>query len=360
MARKTLTRRQALIGAAGTAAFVAAKPAIAQGLRFDGVTLRVATFGGGWEKALHDFFGNEIEKLGGKVEYLPSPPRDALARLIAARGREAPFDLCEMADNNWIDFVEGGFVQKINLDNIPNRKELASYQFDEWKVASWYTQEGILYNKPKLAENGIPVPTRYKDLLHPKLAGKISLIDISQAGAVQFVVGASYDDGGSEKNIEPGINLLKQIKAHKYWKLGAESLAQMGAEDAWVATMHAGFAVQSRRNNKDYGFVHPIAGKHRGISKEGWLGIVKGSKNARAAEFFINGYVGAAAQENLAKRRGVVPINPIARERLGADPLLKEIFLLGRAEVDNMLRVDFKALDQTRLNDMWTRAVAAR
>ncbi len=360
MARKQITRRQALIGAAGTAAFVAAKPAIAQGLRFDGVTLRVATFGGGWEKALHDFFGNEIEKLGGKVEYLPSPPRDALARLIAARGRDAPFDVCEMADNNWIDFVEGGFVQKINLDNIPNKSELASYQFDEWKVASWYTQEGLIYNKAKLQEAGIAVPARYRDLLNPKLAGKISLIDISQAGAVQFIVGASYDEGGSEKNITPGIELLKQLKIHKFWKLGAESLTQMEAGDAWISTMHAGFAVQSRRNKKEYGFVHPTAGKHKGISKEGWLGIVKGSKNARAAEFFINGYVGANAQENLAKRRGVVPINPIARERLGADPLLKEIFLLGRADVDNMLRVDFKALDQSKLNDLWTRAAAAR
>jgi hypothetical protein len=77
-------------------------PAAAQQPRFDGVTLRVATFGGGWQTAVHDFMGIEVEKRGGKVEYIPSPPRESLAKLIAARGREAPFDVVEMADNTWV------------------------------------------------------------------------------------------------------------------------------------------------------------------------------------------------------------------------------------------------------------------
>jgi putative spermidine/putrescine transport system substrate-binding protein len=356
---KLVSRRDVLAGGAGLAALpLVGAPALAQSPRFDGVTLRIATFGGGWEKALHDFIGIELEKRGGKDEYLPSPPRESLAKLIAARGREAPFDVLEMADNTWVDTFEGGFLQKINLANIPNKKELEPHQYDENKVASWNTQEGLLYNIDKFKENGIPVPERYSDLTHPKLAGRISMIDISQAGSTQFLVGASLDAGGSETNLEPGLKLLKQLKIHKFWKLGAEALTQMQAGDSWVAAMHAGFAVQTRRNGLNYGFVHPKVGAKRGMLKEGWLGIVKGSKNAAAAEFFFNAYIDAEAQEKLALRRGIVPVNPNARANLGKDPILKSVFLLAREDVNNMVRVDFTKLDLAAMNDKWTRAVA--
>src|SRR4051794_18716641 len=91
-----------LLGILALAGALAIGPARADEPRFDGVVLRVATFGGGWDKAVHEFIGVELEKRGGKVEYVLAPPRDALARLIAARGRQIPFDVVEMADNTWV------------------------------------------------------------------------------------------------------------------------------------------------------------------------------------------------------------------------------------------------------------------
>lgn len=336
---------------------LAGAPAAAQEPRFDGVTLRFATFGGGWEKAIHDFIGIELEKRGGKVEYIAAPPRDALARLIAARGREAPFDVLEMADNTWVDTFEGKFLQKIDLSKLTNKKDLEPYQYNEWRVASWTTQEGLIYNVDKFKEAGIKVPERYSDLLDAKLVGKVLIIDISQAGAPHFLVGASTDAGGGDAKIEPGLDLLKKINPRGFWKLGAESLTQMQAGDVVISTMHAGFAIQARRNNLNYGFIHPKVGSKRGILKEGWLGVVRGTKVTAAAEFFLNAYIEAEAQEKLALRRGVVPVNNVARKNLEKDPLLKEILLLDVKDVNNMLRLDWEALDPN-LNEKWTRATA--
>src|SRR6185437_10013913 len=52
----------ALVFSAATA-FAADEP------RFDGVTLRVATYGGPWKDGLTELIGKEMEKLGAKVEF---------------------------------------------------------------------------------------------------------------------------------------------------------------------------------------------------------------------------------------------------------------------------------------------------
>jgi spermidine/putrescine-binding protein len=355
----TTTRRRLLgAGAAGAGLTLIGTGPRAQDLRFDGVTLRFATFGGGWEQAIQDFIGVEFEKRGGKMQYVLAPPRDSLARLIAARGRDIPFDVVEMGDTTWVDTKEGGFIEPIDLANIPNTKDLLPGQFDEFKVGSWMTQEGIIYDVDKLKEQGVNVPTRYRDLLDPKLANKISMIDVTQVGSVQFIVGAAIDEGGSVDKLDKGFDLLKQLKVARFWKLGAESLATMQAGDAWVSTMHAGFAIQQRRNNRNYGFVHPVCGRNRGILKEGFLGVVKGTKVKRAAEFFINAYIDAQAQEKLALRRGIVPVNKHARAELKKDPLLAEMLLLDDKDVENMVRVDFSKVDIVQFTDRWTRSIA--
>jgi len=348
--------RRALGLAAIAAAVGLTLPAAAQE-RFDGVTVRVATFGGGWDRAVHKYAGVEFEKLGGKVEYVTAPPRDNLAKLIAAKGRAAPFDVVEMADVTWVDTYDGGFLQKIDLTKVPNTKYLLKSQFDEWKVASWVTQEGIVYNAEKFQEAGIPAPTRYTDLLNPKLKGKVVVIDISQAGAAQLIMGAATDAGGNEKNYDMALKMVSDINPLQFWKVGAQAVTLIKAGDAWASTMHAGFAIQLRNAGVPVKFAHPIAGTHKGLLKQGYLGVVKGSPVPRAAEFFINAYISTYTQYNLAKERGVVPVNSEASEQLAAEPLLAEMFLLKKEDVGNMLQVDFQKFDITEATDKWSRVV---
>jgi putative spermidine/putrescine transport system substrate-binding protein len=306
---------------------------------------------------VHEFIGVEVEKRGGKVEYVLAPPREALAQLIAARGRQIPFDVVEMSDNTWVDTVEGKFLQPIDLTKIDNKKDLESFQYDAMKVASWNTQEGMIYDTERLKLAGIEPPRRYSDLADPRLAGKVLMIDVSQAGSVHFLVGAARDAGGSEANLAPGLDLLSRIKARSYWKLGAEAMTLLETGEAWVATMHAGFAIQGKRKGMPVAFVHPAVGANVGILKEGWLGVVRGTKVAAAAEYFINAYIDPVAQEKLALRRGVVPVNKVARRALIEDPVLKDTLLLSDAEVRNMMRIDWQKLDPD-FSEKWSRAVA--
>lgn len=337
------------------AAAIFAMPAAAQDKRFEGVVLRVATFGGGYDKVLHETAGARLEQLGAKVEYVTGPPRDSLAKLIAAKGRAAPFDVIEM-DNTWVDAKEAGFLERINLDNIPNKKHLQSNEFDEWKVASWITQEGIAYNVEKFKELGIPAPERYADLLHPKLAGRLCPIDITVSGSVQMIIAAAIDAGGSLADHDAGFEWLRKANALKFWKVGAEAITLLKTGDVYATMMHSGHTYQAKLQGIPVAFVHPRAGSMRGVLKEGWLGVVKGSKSTAAAEIFIDAYIDESTQMNLARKRGTVPVNGLVRAKLDTDPELKAIFDL--ADVNNMVRVDFSKLDMPSFSRKWQRAVA--
>ncbi|MGQ0664393.1 MAG: ABC transporter substrate-binding protein [Pseudomonadota bacterium] len=356
MLRRILARSAAVLAVVA----LTAAAAEAQEKRFDGVTVRFATFGGGWDKAVHDFAGVQVERLGAKIVYFASLPPDTLAKLIAARGREMPFDVIEMSAITRDDTMEGKFLQKINLANIPNTKELFPGTFDEWKVPSWVVQEGIVYNADKFKELGLPKPEKYSDLLHPKLTGRVSILDVGITGAIHMIAGMAVEQGSRPEDYVTGLKMLSQVKAYKFWQVGAQVMTGFTSGDVWAATMHAGFAIQGARDNMPLEMAHPRVGRYVGILNEGWLGIVAGTnpKVAEAAEAFINAYVSAEAQEGLARRRGIVPVNKVALGKLGDDPILKRMLILGEADVPKMLRTDLSKIDRADFVAKWNRAVA--
>jgi putative spermidine/putrescine transport system substrate-binding protein len=359
-------RRQigwALFGLLGlTAVLALAGPLQAQEPRFDGITLRVATWGGGNRDFVHEKVGVELEKRGAKVEYVAGSPPENLAKLIAARGRPAPFDVVEMIDSVAPDFVEGGFLQKIDLTAVPNTKFLKSFQFDDFKVANWVTQEGIIYNATKFKELGIPAPTKYSDILNPKLRGKVVFPDVGTGGWVHAIVGMSMAAGGSEANIDPGLGAIKDLHARSYFSGSGETeYTEFKNGDIWAAPMHAGWAIQMhKRGITTVKSSHLAMGQKRGMVKHGYWGVIKGTPAARAAEFFINTYISADVQEHMTKNRGLVAVNAEAQKRLQSDPLLSEMLLLKPEEIANVYVVDFSKVKLPEWTDKWNRMIAGK
>jgi putative spermidine/putrescine transport system substrate-binding protein len=343
-------------------ALAVAQPARGDEPRFDGVTLRVATWGGGNRDFVRDKVGVELEKRGAKVEYVAGSPAESLAKLIAGRGRQIPFDVVEMIDSVVPDFQEGGFLQKIDLGNVPNKKFLKSFQFDDFKVANWVTQEGIVYNAEKFKELGIPAPTKYADIMNPKLRGKVVFPDVGTGGWVHAIVGMSMAFGGSEANIDPGLNAIKELKARSYFSGSGETeYTEFKNGDIWAAPMHAGWAVQMhKRGITHVKSSHLQMGAKRGLVKHGYWGVIKGTPAAKAAEYFINTYISADAQEFMTKNRGLVAVNSEAQQRLQSDPLLSEMLLLKPEEIGNVYLIDFNKVKVPEWTDKWNRMIARR
>src|SRR6266850_907353 len=95
---------------------IAASTAPASAGQFDGVTVRIGTFGGKWRDIVDSYVAKAFEKEGGKIEYVLGQPANNMAKLIAARGQEPPFDILETMDNFLPQLASGSFLAKLNLD----------------------------------------------------------------------------------------------------------------------------------------------------------------------------------------------------------------------------------------------------
>lgn len=342
----------------GLALLLAWHPA-AMAQRFAGVTLRVATYGGGFDKAVEEDAGKQFEAQGGKIQYIIGSPADHLAKLIAARGTPVPpLDVFDVADTTLQDAIDGGFLQKINLANIPNIKELLPSQYTDLVVAGWSSQDGIMYNTKRFQDLGIPAPTEYEDLLNPKLKNRVEGIDLETPGSIHMIVAVSKNEGGDEQHLDAGFAWLKKLGAIKYYKVGSEGLLSLETGQVDAVTTSAGFALQGAQKGLPVAFVHPRIGTQKGFNKINYVGIAKGTPNQAAAEFFINAYLSTSAQFILAQRRGVIPANADAREELAKDPMMSKFFILDKKDFANMMTVDWSKIDQDKFAERWNAAIA--
>jgi putative spermidine/putrescine transport system substrate-binding protein len=325
--------------------------------RFKGVTLKIGTWGSATRDSLRDFVAAEIVKRGGTVEFVIGSPQDNLAKLIAARG-QVPFDLYEFLGTMRPEIEGRGLLATLDMKNIPNARAVASMQPNNLMVPTWITQEMIIYNPERFKEAGIPAPKSLADLRNPKLAGRIMIPDIASGGGIEAVGAFALTAGGDEANIGPGLKLIRELPGVRFWKAGGEVITQFKSGDIWVAMAHAGWAVRTAKAGVPVLTVPPQIGAKAGLIKDGYIGVVKGSRNQAAAEFFIDTYLSAQAQFQFAEKVGVVPVVAEARAKLAGDPVLRQLLVLDSAGIAGMARLDPAKIDLSRWNDEWNRAVA--
>ena len=325
----------------------------------DGVTLRVGTWGGSWQKIQDDLIASKLRAMGAEVEFVKGSPSANLAKLIAARGAEPPFDVVEIIDATLPSMLEGDFLQPLDLSLIPNAQYINKDRVRKDVIATWVTEEGICYLPEKFKELGIDPPKTYADLANPKLEGRVMIPDFVSGGGLAAVSGFALSQGGSVDNIKPGLDLVKKIKGVQFWKKGAQALTGMKSGDIYAAVIHGGWCIRANNAGLKVATSFPVINKTTvGVAKQGWIGIVKGSKAAKAANIWINHFISADFQVPFAKSRGAMPENRLAAPKLKDDPVLNRLMILDPDKMDRMLRVDYSKVDVSSWSDQWSRAVA--
>jgi putative spermidine/putrescine transport system substrate-binding protein len=196
-------RGLAVVVMAALAIVAATAGSQAQDERFDGVTIRVATWGGSWRDRMQELIGSEFEQRGGKVEYVIGNALENFNKLIAARGQKPPFDVMEFQSDLWKPLLDAGFLAPLPFTRLSNAAGHTPQQRDEVTVNTWTLEEGIVYNADKFQEIGLPKPEKYSDLFNAKLKGRVAWPDISYGPYA--IIGLATEGGGDELNIEPGL-----------------------------------------------------------------------------------------------------------------------------------------------------------
>jgi putative spermidine/putrescine transport system substrate-binding protein len=328
----------------------------------DGVTLRIATFPGTWVETLRAQVGEDLAKKGIKLEFVPGNSVQFLAKLIAAKGQPAPFDLVEVSEENYPDFVQGGFLQKFDLARIPNVKRLDASLYDDTRISYWVSQPTIIYNVDRFKEAGIPVPKRFSDLADPRLKGRVLVPDISIYHAYYAVTALANENGGSDRNLAPGFEALKRIAPYTA-AAGSSPVAQaFQSGDAWAAIWGAHVAVRLAKSEVNVSVSNPRIRNHRVAIARGYLGLVAGSEHAAAAQAFIDAALAARPQKEFNAETGMVPVNTdvlrqavgsVPRDRAGA-PLL----LQAPEDIADAWWPDYAAINKREFAREYQRALA--
>jgi putative spermidine/putrescine transport system substrate-binding protein len=328
----------------------------AQEERFDGVTIRVATWGGSWRDRMQELIGAEFEKRGGKVEYVIGNALENFNKLIAARGQKPPFDVMEFQSDLWKPLLDAGFLAPLPFARLTNAAGHSPQQRDDVTVSTWTLEEGIVYNADKFKALGLSKPQKYSDLFNDKLKGRVAWPDISYGPYA--IIGLATEDGGDELNVDPGLKRLQEAGIGYYYKSSVELSTKFASGDVWAAPWHAGWAVRVKRTNVPLAMSFPAVKDRHGIIASGMVGIVKGNEVQKAAEFWVNRYLSPEVQEKLGRANGIAPINAAALNAMRGDPFLAELMLLTPEDIGNAYSINWAKIDLSQIIDKWNRIIA--
>jgi putative spermidine/putrescine transport system substrate-binding protein len=349
------TRGLAAVVMAALAMVAATVGVQAQDERFDGVTIRVATWGGSWRDRMQELIGSEFEKRGGKVEYVIGNALENFNKLIAARGQKPPFDVMEFQSDLWKPLLDAGFLAPLPYARLANAAGHTPQQRDEMSVNTWTLEEGIVYNADKFKEIGLPKPEQYSDLFNARLKGRVAWPDISYGPYA--IIGLATESGGDELNIEPGLKRLQEAGIGYFYKSSVELSTKFASGDVWAAPWHAGWAVRVKRTNVPLAMSFPRVKDRRGIIASGMIGIVKDNEVEKAAEFWVNRYLSPEVQEKLGRANGIAPINAAALGAMRTDPFLAELMLLTPDAIGRAYSINWARIDLSQVIDKWNRAM---
>jgi putative spermidine/putrescine transport system substrate-binding protein len=343
---------------AGAAALTAAAALPGQSAQAQAAgTLKVATWGGSWRDSLDKTVGERIRQAGGTVEYVVDTPQGNLAKLVAGRGQNVPFDTMESGLELVQLMAADRFISDLDYAALPNAKALPDFARAKNYVMTLGSMDGIVYNHDRFKELGIEPPKTYSDLANPKLQGKVAFPDINHTQHWNAVAGLAYEAGASEADLVKAIPLVNKIKPAYFYAASTDLATKMAAGDVWAAPWHAGFVVRLRRNKVPLSISYASYGKKVGALWPVLHHIVRGTKNEALAAKFVDAYLDPQVQLAHAKATGVLPINRSAVQELGKDPENKGVLLLSDAELDNLFVVDFSKVKLAEWRSAWARDI---
>lgn len=329
------------------------------------VTIRVANYGGGFTAAQKKYAADILtQRTGIKVQYIDGTARDFLAKMIASKGREPPFDVVYLEQDIQADAIEAGVIAKLDPQIVTNLSMLydEAKQKDGYGPGMIFYSVALTYNYQKFKEAGVPEPTSWADLWNPKLAGRVAVPDLAQIMGRQFLIAATRLQGGDEHSLDAltkGIDHIATLKAHSYYTSSATLTAQFQSGEVWAAPWINGRSWALIDRGAPIRFIVP---KEGGFGNLNTIDMVAGTKFPKEAQAYINAVLDPLAQLGQANDTPYGPTNKVLAPVLAAYPDLAKKFPSSPADLKQLHIVDWEAFKKVypQVIDLWNRKVIAK
>ncbi len=326
------------------------------------VTLRVACYGGSFTASQKKYAADlYTARTHVKVEFIDGNPSDHLAKMIASRGRQAPFDVVYLDDNVQAEAIAAGLVEKMSPSEVPNLNHL----YDEAKnkqgfgPAMIFYSVGIAYNVKKYEAAGISPPASWADLWDPKLAGHVGVPTLDNTMGHAVLVAAEHLNGGNEGTPDKGIAKIATLKAQSYPGSSATIEALMTSGEVWATAWMNGRTWGLIDKGQPLKFVIP---KDGGFAGSTTIDVVKGTPHRKEALAYINFVLDPLAQLGQANDVPYGPTNKLLAPVLAAYPDLAKKFPSSPQDIAQLKTIDWAVFNRVypQAVSLWNREVVSK
>lgn len=275
-------------------------------------SITVGVYGGIAQRALTEcVFKPFSDKTGIRVIADPGSSAVTLNKLIAQRAAPA-LDVAYMDGGVSEQAQAAGVLEELDPARVPNIANLidqARYT-DGGKIfaaSNGYYSYGIVYNT-KLVKQP---PASWKDMWRAEFKDVVSIPTASLSMALPFLIHISELNGGSGKNIDPGLAELRKLKVGSYYSSAGTATSMLQSEDVVIAPHYSTSALEMIKSGAPLAFVVPT---DKAIAGDFRIHLVKNAPNRAAAEQLINMSLTVSASACLA-------------EKFNAGPAVKDVTL---------------------------------
>ncbi len=329
--------------------FVGAQVGLPQAGTQPPTELVVAGYGGSFEQIFKQRLGPAFEKrFNARINFVSGNSTETLARVQAQRDNPQ-IDVTFVDDGPAFQGAALGLWEPLDPKIVTNLRELydLAWHKDHLGVDMGVVATGLMYNTEIFRQKGWAPPTSWMDLARPEHAGHIVIPPIQNTYGLHTLVMMARIRGGSERNIDPGFEALKRFRKNVLVfeaQPGKHSeLFQSG--QAWIGVWGSGRVYALADTGFPVEFVYPREGA---VALAVTLNVVRGSKNRRLANEFINYMLDHEAQQVWAEHFKFGPYNKNVRLK----PELAAKVPYGPAQIAKLIKIDWDTVNAVRRE--WT------
>jgi putative spermidine/putrescine transport system substrate-binding protein len=270
---------------------------------------------------------------------------------VTAQGANPRISIAQWDVPIGLTACEQGLCKPIDFEKAPNAKKL----FD-WAVtknpegqpvvlATNVLGVGIIYNEKEFEKHKMAPPTSWADLMRPDMRGRLAITAPQSTMGTAALVMLAKNNGGGEKNIEPGFaktkDIMKNVHTVFTWTSELSNLLQLG--EIWAAVTSSNIAPALQGQGIPMKFVLPKEGSP---TVNGGLSLVKGGPCEAAAYEYINLYYSDEFQARRMREGGTASPTKTSWELL-SEAERKQMGITAQ-DFAKLVNFDWKAINEAR------------
>ncbi len=301
---------------------------------FHGQTLRVFVYSGGLEKTMRTVFVPQLEAQTGASVVLDAGWWDSIPKLKASPPGQPAFDLVITDATQGYAAIREGLFQKLDLERIPNHRNLSPVVLDNWVYREGY---GITFPDSVMTlayhRELVPfTPVLWSDLLRDEVRGKVALYNSFYMSLYTFAcmkVAAEGKPGTARAEVTDHLNrVLDFAKVNRelvkfWWPTSTDMGVSLAQKDCAIGNMHSPEILRTVRERPQLGAVVPS--DDRAFVQLMWV-IPDGTPRRELAETAINLIFSQEMQAAFARQGCPTAVLTAAQQVAAEDPFWKQIY----------------------------------